>query len=252
MGAKTALLAFSDGDPHAALRNAARSDTADVIARVRELHPGYEVTSLGGGSLGDYVYPPEDTSYATVLPGAELFCDRRLFAGLPSRTPARLLRAGADRRVVMHGMHSMSDALCFAVWENGDLVRSLVLSPDGGVTENIGEPYEFELPYWAGERPVSSMWPGADDPYPLPFHPLELGDDALYALVGFSLARRRGPDDFDPFGVPLHGFGVADPSGREQAARQADMERLASRMRPPRRYRRMPDGTLREITDDES
>lgn len=250
MGAKTALLAFTDGDLRSALWGATRSDPAEVIELVRELHPGYEVTPLGDGSLGDDVYPPDDTSYATALAGAELFCDRRLVCDRPSQLPARLLRAGADRRIIMHGMHSASDSLCFAVWENGDLVRSLSLSPDGGIAEDIGDPYEFELPYWAGRHPVEPTF--SQDPYPLPFHPLELGEDALRALFGFIREGRPHPDDVDPFGVHLHGFRVADLTGREQSERETTMDQLLKRMESPRRYRMMPDGRLRETSDGES
>jgi hypothetical protein len=247
MGAKTALLAFSEGDLRPALRGAVRSDPAEVTGLVRALHPGYAVTPIRGGSLGDHIHPPDDTSYATILAGAELFCDSRLICDPPSELPAALRRAGGDRRIIMHGMHSVSDWLCFAVWENGDLVRSLSVSPDGGIAENIGEPYGFELPYWAGEHPVEPMVPA--DPYPLPFHPLDLGEEALRAFFGFVLEGRPGPDDIDPFDVPLHGFRVADPTGREQAEREATMQRALQSMGPPRRYRMMPDGTLREIDD---
>ncbi|MER7274527.1 hypothetical protein ABT369_08730 [Dactylosporangium sp. NPDC000244] len=251
MGAKTALLAFTDGGLRPALRGAVRSEPAQVIDRVRELHPGYEVTAIGDGSLGDYAYPPDDTSYATVLAGAELFCDRRLICDRPSQLPDRLLEAGAGRRIIMHGMHSASDWLCFAVWDNGDLVRSLSVSPDGGIGENIGEPFEFELPYWAGAHPVEPAFPDSG-PYPLPFHPLELGEDALRALFGFILEGRPDPDDIDPFDVHLHAFRVADPTGREQAEREARMRQLLQMMRPPRRYRYMHDGSLREISNDEA
>lgn len=95
MGAKTALLAFAEGDLRPALRGAGRSDPAEAIDLVRELHPGYEVTPLGDGSLGDDFYPPDDTTYATVLAGAELFCDRRLVYDRPSQLPVRLHQAGA-------------------------------------------------------------------------------------------------------------------------------------------------------------
>ena len=250
MGAKTALLAFTEGDLRPALRGAARPDPAQVIDLVRELHPTYEVTPIADGSLGDDTYPPDDTSYATVLAGAELFCDRRLVCDPPSQLPARLLRAGAGRRVIMHGMHSASDWLAFAVWEDGELVRSLSLSPNGGIRENIGEPYEFELPYWAGGHPVGPTFSG--EPYPLPFHPLELGEDALRALFGFIIEGRRHPDDVDPFDVDLLGFRVADPTGQEAAEREAGLARLLQRMGPPRRYRMMPDGTMAEIVDGES
>jgi len=147
----------------------------------------------------------------------------------------------------MHGMHSVSDRLCFAVWENGSLVRSLSVSPDGGIGENIGEPYDFERPYWAGERPVESTL--SEDPYPLPFHPLELGEDALRALFGFIVEGLPDPDDVDPYDVALQGFRVADPTGREPAEREADMKQVLLQMGPPRRYRMMPDGTFQEIAD---
>jgi hypothetical protein len=250
MGARTALLAFTEGDLRPALSGAVRSDPAEVIDRVRELHPGYRVTPIGDGSLGDHSHPPDDTGYATVLAGAELFCDLRLVCDLPSRLPARLLRAGAGRRIIMHGMHSVSDWLCFAVWEDGELVRSLSLSPDGGIAEDIGEPYEFELPYWAGDHPVEPMF--SEDPYPLAFHPLDLGEQALRAFFGFVLEGWHSPDDVDPFDVHLHGFQIADPTGREQAEREAGMEQLLKSMKPPRRYRLMPDGTLGELGDDEN
>ncbi|XVU29706.1 DUF6928 family protein [Actinoplanes sp. CA-054009] len=251
MGAKTALFALADGDLRPALREAAPADPAVVIELVRGFHPAYEVTPIEDGSLGDDCFPPDDVTYATVLPGAELFCDLRLVHGLPSALPAHLLRAGAGRRILMHGMHSVSDALCFAVWEDGELVRSLSVDPGNGIVENIGEPYDFELPYWAGERPVTRTFPGEDDPYPLPFHPLELGEDALRALFGFILEGRPHPDDIEPFDVPLRGFRVADPTGREQAEREAVMEELLRRMRPPRRYEFTTDGKMREITDGE-
>lgn len=121
MGAKTALLAFADGELRSALRGAVRPDPAEAIDLVR----------------------------------------------------------------------GVSDWLGFAVWEGGRLVRSLSVSPDAGVRENIGEPYDFELPYWAGEHPVGSAISG--DRYPLPFHPLELGEEALRGLFGFIIEGLPDP-----------------------------------------------------------
>ncbi|GIJ50546.1 hypothetical protein Val02_74320 [Virgisporangium aliadipatigenens] len=250
MGAKTALLAFTSGELRTALREVVEADPAEVLALVRGIHPGYDVAPIADGALGRNIYPPDDTSYATVLAGAELFCDRRLVCDPPSRLPAGLLRAGGDRRIIMHGMNSVADWLCFAVWENGSLIRSLSVSPHGGIAENIGEPYDFERPYWAGERPVRSTLSG--DPYPLPFHPLELGQEALRALFGFILEGRPDPSDVDPYEVPLRGFRVADPTGREQAEREATMRQLMQRMGPPRRYRMRADGTFEQIRNAEA
>ncbi|MGX6607983.1 DUF6928 family protein, partial [Micromonosporaceae bacterium Da 78-11] len=179
-------LAFTDGDLRPALLGATRSDPAEADEVVREIFPGRDVIPAGSSTL-DVTYPPDDFTQVTVLAGAELLCDRRLVLGRPSELPEHLLRAGAGRRIIMHGMHSVVDWFCFAVWEDGKLVRSVSVSPAAGVQENIGEPYDFERPYWDGEHPVEPdpTW-GDEEPYPLPFHPLELGEEALHACSASS------------------------------------------------------------------
>jgi hypothetical protein len=251
MGAKTALLAFTEGDLRPALLGATLSAPAEAEALVRQVFPGYDVRLVGDTTL-DATYPPDDITYATILPGAELLCDRRLVLDRPSQLPERILRAGAGRRILMHGMHSVVDWLCFAVWENGTLVRSLSLSPDDGIVENIGEPFDFEHPYWNGEHPVEPVpgWPN-QDPYPLPFHPLELGEEALRALFGFILEGLPEPDDVDANTVHLHEFRVIDPSGKEQAARGAAYEHASRGMAPAQMFRMGPDGTMQEIGWDQ-
>ncbi|MEU6077979.1 hypothetical protein [Micromonospora sp. NPDC047074] len=145
-------------------------------------------------------------------------------------------------------MHSVADWLGFAVWEDGVLVRSLSLSPDGGIQESIGEPYGFELPYWAGAHPVEPV-PGwhSQDPYPLPFHPLALGEEALRALFGFVIEGRPSAADVDADAVRLHGFRVIDPSGGDQDARDAACAEALRTTGPPRRSRMGPGGTLRGV-----
>ncbi|MFI7211576.1 DUF6928 family protein [Micromonospora maritima] len=251
MGAKTALLAFVDGDLRPALRGARPSGPAEAEAMVRQFLPGYVVTLTGDSTL-EATYPPDDITCATVLPGAVLLCDRRLVLDRPSELPAHLLRAGAGRRIIMHGMHSVVDWLCFAVWDDEQMVRSLSLSPDGGIIENIGEPFDFERPYWDGEHPVEPVPGWSDqDSYPLPFHPLELGEQALRALFGFVIEGCPERDDIDVDTVHMHEFLVADPSGEEQAAREAAYERATRDMGPPRMFRPGPDGAMQEISWDE-
>lgn len=216
MGAKTALLAYADGDVVPALKAAGEPQaerTAELVAR---LFPGRRTELTQGGVLGESTYPPEGITYAAGFPGVDLVCDRRLMFDRPSELPAHLLEAAAGRRVVAHAMHSVSDWLAFAVWEEGRLRRSLSLSPDGGIAENIGDPFPFEAPYWAGERSVETDPEWDEEPYPLPFHPLELGNEALRALFGFPLEGRPSPEGVDPDEIPLLGFGLTDrgPSGR--------------------------------------
>jgi hypothetical protein len=251
VGAKTALLAFTDRDIRPALHGATRSERAETEALVSQIHPGYVIQPADDGTLFDDLYPPDDVTYATVMAGAELYCDRRLVFDRPSELPEHLLQAGAGRRIIMHGMHSVVDWLCFAVWEDGVLVRSLSLSPSAGIQENIGKPLDFELPYWAGEHPVEPVpgWPN-QGPYPLPFHPLELGEEALRALFGFVIEGHSDPDDVDTETVHLHGFRVTDPSGQEQAAREAAYAAARRAMGPPRMFRMGPDGTMHEVTLD--
>jgi hypothetical protein len=245
VGAKTALLAFTEGDIRPALLGATRSERAETEALVRQVHPGYLVAPAADSTLLDCTYPPDDITYAAALAGADLFSDRRLVLDRPSELPEHLLAAGAGRRIIMHGMHSVVDWLCFAVWEDGTLVRSLSLSPDGGIQENIGEPFDFELPYWAGEHPVEVDFDD-EDPYPLPFHPLELGENALRALFGFVLEDYPDPDDIDADAVHVHGFHVSGPSGKEQAEREAGQGEALRKMGPPRTFRMGPDGKFHE------
>jgi Family of unknown function (DUF6928) len=209
MGAKTALLAFTDGDIRPALLGATRPDPAEAGALIRRAYPGCAVEAAGETTLLSGTYPDKGIINATVLAGAELLADQRFMRDRPSGLPEHLLALSAGRRVILHAMDSVVDWLAFAVWEDGKLVRSLSVSPGHGVIESTGNPYEFEQPYWAGEHPVEPMpgWPG-EGPYPLPFYPLELGEDALRALFGFVIEGYPDPADIDADEVPMHTFRV--------------------------------------------
>lgn len=249
MGAKTGLLVYADGDVPGRLRqHLGAADRERTSAMMRRLHPGCEIQESRGSHLYDGVYPPDGTTYAASWPGVEIVCDRRVMIDAPSRLPAPLVAASAGRRLVLHAMHSVVDWLAFAVWEDGRLVRSLSLSPENGIIENIGEPLPFERPYWAGDRPAGIIpWPGEEEePYALPFHPLELGEDALRALCGFIQEGRPEPDDIDAENIELHGFLVRDPNGPDPAEKEAAMRRALEAMGPPRFYTMGPDGALIE------
>jgi hypothetical protein len=244
MGAKTGLLVFADRDIRTALRAASVPDIEVTTALVQRVHPGYTVDYHSPGNLGDDVYPTYDMTYAAAWGGVDLVCDRRFTEVLLSDLPPHLAQLCAARRTtILHTMHSISDYVSFAVWEHGTLVRALALSPAKGIVENIGEPLDFERPYWSGHHPVPTHGPD-EEPYPFPFHPLDLGEAALRAFFGFILEGHRQPDDLDPYHVPLHGFRVVDPTGRERAEREA-MLALARQMQR-QRLTMNPDGTVAE------
>jgi hypothetical protein len=211
MGAKTAVLIYSNGAAADALRQATAVDEHRTVELLAHAYPGWDITTTDGNDLGDGVYPPDGVSYAATFEDADVICDRRWMDCLPSELPTHLVAASVGRKLVLHAMHSVVDALTFAVWEDGKLIRSLSLSPDSGIVENLGTPFDFEIPYWAGEYPVEPdpEWED-EEPYPLPFHPLELGEDALRALAGFILEGRPHPNDVDPYTVPLYGYRVTD------------------------------------------
>ena len=104
-------------------------------------------------------------------------------------------------------MHSVVDWFAYATWRNGTLVRSLSLSPDSGVIEDIGEPLEFEKPFWTGENPIFDDEDEAESiDYPFVFHPLELGEAALLEMFGYQLEAFADPSQVQPEEFPLLQF----------------------------------------------
>ncbi|MET8740820.1 hypothetical protein [Streptomyces sp. NPDC004728] len=241
MGAKAALLAYVDGGVASVLKAAGEPTAEGTAALIARVFPGCRAEPTEGEVLGEATYPPDGLTYAASFTGVDMVCDRRLMFDRPSELPAHLLEATAGRRVILHAMHSVSDWLAFAVWEDGRLRRSLSLSPDSGIVENIGDPFPFEMPYWAGDRLVESDPEWDEEPYALPFHPLELGNEALRALFGFLLEGRPSPEDVDPDEVSLLGFDLTDPDTSRRAHERAALEEAARRMQR-RSLHRGPDG----------
>jgi hypothetical protein len=247
LGAKTGLLVYADGHAPDLLRQVGKADPEQTSAMMRRLYPGWEIEACEGSALYSGVYPLDGTAYAASWPGVEIVCDRRVMIDTPSQLPRHLVAASAGRRLILHAMHSVVDWLAFAVWEDGRLIRSLSLSPDHGIIENIGEPLPFELPYWAGHRPADVIpWPGEEaEPYALPFHPLELAEDALRELCGFVQEGMPEPGDVDTENIALHGFAVRDPEGPALTEKE-EIRKAVEAMRPARFYTMGPDGVLIE------
>lgn len=79
-------------------------------------------------------------------------------------------------------MHSVVDWFAFAVWTDGELVRSLSISGgEGRIIEDIGQRLSFEPPYWEGTHPV-------DDDYRFAF-PLSTSARRLSSSVGATGSR---------------------------------------------------------------
>jgi hypothetical protein len=211
VGTKTSILAFADGEIASLLRDPVAPDPMATQRQVRRLNPGREPVPIAQVGLAECTYPKSGVMFGSVRPGLELYTAGDLMNDYPSSLPRHVLDAADGRRVVVHFMHSVVDWLAFAVWENGTIVRSLSVAPDTGVLEDIGERFAWEEEFWAGAHPVDAS---GEEPYPLPFHPLELGERALRGLFGFVMEGLPGDpevEEIDPFAVPMLGFRLTEP-----------------------------------------
>jgi hypothetical protein len=148
MGAKAGILAFGGRDFAESLRQQPSADAERTAALVADIFPGYQIEPVRGGPLADSTYPDDDTVYAVCAPGIAVLCDRRFVFDEPSELPAHVLDVAAGRRVALCAVHSVDDSFAHAVWSGGGLVRSLSVSLPRGIVEDVGNPLEFERPFW--------------------------------------------------------------------------------------------------------
>jgi hypothetical protein len=207
MGAKTWMLVIADGDAREALAGQPTLDRDASRALAEALFPGESLELIGEGDLS-YTNPPDPLMFIGCFPGIAVIAASEFAIDHPSQLPGRFLDIAGKRRITLHAMHSVVDWFAFAVWEDGRLIRSLSLSPDSGILEDIGEPLPFEAPYWAEQQRAAKSDKEddeGDDAYPLPFHPLELGEEVLLARFGYQL-EGGGVANVDPSSIPLLHF----------------------------------------------
>lgn len=199
MGAKCWMVVYADGPVPQLLRAEPSIDDEATEALVARLHPGVTLTDLGYGDLLDNANPADNEVYAAVYDGVAIVCTSKVARDRPSEIDPAIIGAFPGRTTYVAAMHSVVDWFAYAIWgPDGELVRSVSLSPDDGIIENMGEPRAFEAPYWAGEH--------AEEDYPLPFHPLEFGEDALLDLFGFCFEGMVPADPIDLEDLTLLGF----------------------------------------------
>ena len=208
MGAKDWVLMYAEGEIRPILQAAPASDRDAARALMPRLYPVHQITPIEDGTLLEQANPPDHDVYAGCFPGLTVVCTRDAGIDRPSRLHRRFLAEAEGRTVYLHAMHSVVDWFACAIWaDDGTLRRALSLSPDSGIIENIGAPLDFEEPCWAGLRPVETTG-FSGRPYPLPFHPLELAEDALRALFGFNFEGVYLDNDPDLDNIVLAGFTV--------------------------------------------
>jgi len=205
VGAKDWMLLHAEGAIRPILQAGPELDRGATGAFVARLYRGRHLVQIEDGTLLENANPPDHHVYAGCFPGLTVLCTADVALDRPSRLDGRFREAAGGRTTYLHAMHSVVDWFAYAIWTpDGQLSRALSLSPDSGIMENVGTPLAFEASYWAGEMAVEAD--DGEQPYPLPFHPLELAEDALRTLFGFNYEGVYLDDDPDLENVTLAGF----------------------------------------------
>lgn len=197
MGAKTWMLVYADENASAALRSGHQLDRDATLQLAKTLFPKDKLDPIGEGNLS-YTCPPDDELHAGSFPNVSILAAKEFGIDYPSKLPVSFIRGRGT--VDLHAMHSVVDWFAFAQWNNGHLVRSLSLSPDSGILEDIGQRLPFEEPFWSGQHPATD---DDQDDYPFPFHPRELGEATLKEFFGYQLEGLIDPTLLEPESIPL-------------------------------------------------
>jgi hypothetical protein len=198
------MLFYADGEIRPILQAASDLEPDATHALVTRLYPAHRIDSIGDGTLLEQAGPPDHHVYAACYPVLAIVCTPDVALDRPSQLRRRFLDEAAGRLLYLHAMHSVVSWFAYGFWtRDGMLQRALSVSPASGIIEDLGAPMDFEAPFWAGAHPVESH-----GPWPLPFHPLELGEEALRALFGFNYEGFTRDDDPDLENIMLAGFTV--------------------------------------------
>jgi hypothetical protein len=206
MGAKTWMMVYADGDVPHILTGKPMLDRARTEQFVKSAFPKHKLASMENSTLS-YTYPPRREVTAGCYPDVAFLAAQEFQKDYPSRLDAHFIGLNDSKTTYLFAMHSVVDWFAFAIWESGVLKRSLSVSPDSGVMEDIGEKLAFELPFWNGQHPaVDPEDEDEEEEYPLDFHPLEFGEATLSNLLGFSMEGPWPTDVIDAEQIALMRF----------------------------------------------
>lgn len=200
MGAKTWMLVYAQSDPREVLRTVPTPARVESLELARRIFPDDALEPIADGCLA-FTNPPEDEISIGQFPGVAVVAATEFGIDYPSKLDSRFIREAGEGTLYLHAMHSVVDWFAFAVWNGGRLMRSLSVSLESGIFEDIGDRLPFEEPFWAGEHPAAA--PEDDVDFPVPFHPLEMGEAALVSLFGYELEGGFGEALFACESVPL-------------------------------------------------
>ncbi|MFJ5561276.1 DUF6928 family protein [Streptomyces sp. NPDC093250] len=199
MGSKAAILVLTDERPEGLFRGAVGWDRArslDLAARFL----GGTPRESGVRPLDLAVWPEDGAACVASFPRFDVVCSRKIARDHPSDLASEAARLAGKRSAYAVCMESSEDWASIFAWSPTGPFRAVSMSPGSGVIEDVGQKFPFEQPFWNGQRPVRAS------SYRLPFHPIDLGNEALRHFFGFIL---EGAEDYlcvDPEEVEIPVF----------------------------------------------
>ena len=198
------MIVYSDDQSLTKFKGYPRPDLEKTASLLARLFPNERLERIDDGNLS-FTCPPDDLIYAGCFDGISVVAAKEFGKDNPSKIDRRFISESLFKNAYIHAMHSVVDWFAFAKWEGGELTRSLSLSPDSGIIEDIGEKLDFEIPYWKGEHPAVDP-EDHEEEYPFRFHPLELGEEALKEFFGYQLEGYVNNELIDPEKIKLFGY----------------------------------------------
>lgn len=204
MGAKTWMVVFSNGDIPSIWNRTPKQTCKRNGEILTTLFPNKKFKEIETGNLAN-TYPSKRTVQISDFGAFVVVATEAVAIDNPSKIPRTLLKLFEYKYTYVFAMHSVVNWFAFAVWKNGVLIRSLSLDSETGVIEDLGEHLSFEEEYWANKHPATDP-EDEDDSYPLPFHPLEFGENTLLNLLGYQYEGIESLNKIDPELVAMRCF----------------------------------------------
>jgi hypothetical protein len=211
---------INSSDPAAEIRQGLRHDPAAAASLAGALCPDLTALPIGETDLASAATPADDQLFVGVYGSLIVVTSPVLSTTTPSTLPEAWITAVPSDEVVVLHTEPESSLGAFARWEDGTLRRSFSANPVT-IYENIGLPFIFEGPFWAGEHPLKYADGAQPDPQALPFHPQEFAEQAIREWLGFRFTTPLGPEDYDPSNIVVSGFAIR-PKGYVPS--EADVE----------------------------
>lgn len=201
MGAKTWIIVYSNGDIPSLWQDNLQLKTETSTEILKALFPDKKFQAIENGDLA-FTNPDKGKIQLADFGNFLIVATAEVALDYPSKIPQHFINYSNYSHIYVFAMHSVVDWFAFAIRKDKKLVRSLSLSPDSGIMEDIGEKMPFELEYWSGKHPVNDS-EDEEDQYPLPFHPLDFGEAVLLNLMGYQYEGYEHLNKIDPETVEM-------------------------------------------------